>query len=137
MGDNMARDPEIANWLVLIVDDEPDNLGVASRIFKFYGGKTITASSGEEALKILQTATPTIILLDLSMPHMSGWELLRHIRNMPDKASTPILAVTAHVMLGDKERALAAGFDGYIGKPFLLETFVSDVKKAVKLMTGK
>ena len=85
---------------------------------------------GEEGLLLLQTYQPTLILLDLSMPKMDGWEMLRHIRNRPETARTPVIALTAHAMEGDRERVLGAGFNGYIPKPFdvmLLPTQIQEI----------
>lgn len=123
----------IASWVVLIVDDEPDNLGVAMKILDFNGAQVHIAEDGVEGLSILQSIAPTFILLDLSMPNMDGWEMLKHIRQNEATAAVPVIALTAHAMAGDEERALAAGFDGYITKPFRLDSFLSDIKRHLGL----
>jgi len=108
----------LKNWVVLIVDDEFDNLIVASIALKHQGALVHTIDNAEEGLALITTTHPTFILLDLSMPKMDGWEMHRLIRQNPDTASIPVIALTAHAMDGDEARVLAAGFDGYISKPF-------------------
>jgi two-component system cell cycle response regulator DivK len=128
-------DPNIASWTVLIVDDEPDNIGVAEKILTFFGAKVYTARDGVEGLHLLETITPTFILLDLSMPRMDGWRMLEELRANPTTATLPVIALTAHAMQGDRERVLEAGFDDYIAKPFRLESFLTQVKECVQRIT--
>jgi two-component system, cell cycle response regulator DivK len=125
----------IPTWTVLLVDDEPDNLGVAQQILQHFGAKVYTASNGEEALSLLKTISPTFIVADLSMPKMDGWELLTHIRSNPLIASIPVIALTAHAMRGDREKALSAGFDQYITKPFRLHSFLQELEGCLCRMT--
>ena len=120
-----------AQWTVLIVDDEPDNLTVPKEVLSFYGATVHTAEDGVEALQLLETITPTFILLDLSMPKMDGWETIKHIRADPKTAHIPIIALTAHAMSGDKERVEAAGFSGYIAKPFWFPTFWAEIERCL------
>jgi CheY-like chemotaxis protein len=131
----MSIENEIANWVVLIVDDEPDNLGVPEQLFKFYGADVHMATNGLEGLKNLEKITPTFILLDLSMPEMDGWEMLKRVRADPKTEDIPVLALTAHAMVGDKERALEAGFDSYISKPFMFDTFLDEIQRALREST--
>src|SRR4051812_19231070 len=97
-------------WRVLIVDDEPDNLAVASDFLGFFGASTAKAGSGQEALDIVGEFKPNVLLLDLSMPHMDGWELLRHLRLKPELQGFPIIALTALTIDSDVEKVRAAGF---------------------------
>ena len=120
-----------SQWVVLIVDDEPDNLTVPKEVLSFYGAKVHTAEDGVEAIQALETMVPTFILLDLSMPKMDGWETLKHIRANPSTARIPVIALTAHAMSGDKERVEAAGFDGYIAKPFWFPTFWAEIERCL------
>ncbi len=124
----MPRDTEMATWDVLIVDDEPDNVGVAEKVLVFNGAKVRTACDGIEGLIRLEERRPTFVLLDLSMPHMDGWEMLRRLRSNPETSDLIVIAVTAHAMIGDAERAMEAGFDGYITKPFRLADFLPQIK---------
>lgn len=123
---------DISDWVVLIVDDEPDNLGVAEKVLTFNGATVYTAADGVAALTALETIEKlTCLLLDLSMPNMDGWELLKKLREDGSKwADVPVVALTAHAMLGDRERALAAGFDGYIAKPISIFNLIPDMQKA-------
>jgi CheY-like chemotaxis protein len=98
----------------------------------FYGAKVYTAQDGVEGLRILQTVTPTFILLDLSMPHMDGWEMLKELRKDPRWSHIPVIALTAHAMTGDRDRVLDAGFDDYIAKPFHLTTFIEDIRRCLR-----
>ena len=129
----LNNDIDAKDWIVLIVDDDPDNLSVAEKVLTFYGAKVHTAVDGRKGLEILkQLVKPTLILLDLSMPDMDGWEMMAALQKMPEKSTLPVIAVTAHAMPKDKERALSAGFDGYIIKPFMLHTFMDEIAKCLK-----
>jgi CheY-like chemotaxis protein len=119
------------DWVVLIVDDEPDNLGVAQKVLKFSGATVHIARNGLEGLLVLDEITPTFILLDLSMPEMDGWEMLEKIRSLDSLKDVAVIALTAHAMSGDKEKVLKAGFDGYIAKPFRIKSLVDDIQSCL------
>jgi PAS domain S-box-containing protein len=102
---------------ILIVDDAPDNLKVARIALESEGYDVWVAADGEEALQILEHFVPRLILMDLQMPGIDGFELTRRIKADPRQHQTQIGAVTAYAMKGDRERAFAAGCDGYIAKP--------------------
>jgi two-component system cell cycle response regulator DivK len=118
---------ELTGWCVLAVDDEPDNLGVINLILRFHKASVITAESGHACLEALQTAAPTVLLVDIQMPHMSGFDLLKLLRADDRWAALPIIAITAHAMAGDEERILGAGFDGYISKPISALTLADEI----------
>jgi CheY-like chemotaxis protein len=122
----LTRD-KVSSWLALIVDDEPDSLEVATRVLRYHGASVLVASNGKEAVEILRTEMPTFILSDLSMPTMDGWTLIEHIKANPRTADIPVIALTAHAMSGDRERALAAGFHYYLTKPLSPLTFLEDL----------
>ena len=122
---------DMNEWKVLIVDDEPDNVKVAQKILSYNGAEVTIAVNGLEGLKALEVFRPTFILLDLSMPEMDGWEMLVQVRRNNDFARTPVIALTAHAMSGDRERALHAGFNGYIAKPFRLNSFLEDIQQCL------
>jgi CheY-like chemotaxis protein len=119
----------IKSWKVLIVDDEPDSLEVATRVLLFYGAAVYTASNGQEGLAIARAVRPTFILSDLSMPKMDGWEMRYHLASDPQTSDIPIIALTAHAMVGDRERAISVGFHYYLTKPFSPVTFLDDLLK--------
>jgi CheY-like chemotaxis protein len=86
-----------------------------------------TASNGIEGLDKAQTCKPHFIITDLSMPEMSGWELATRLKNEVHTRDIPIIALTAHAMTGDRERAMAVGFHNYLSKPLRPESFVTDI----------
>ncbi|GAB4471829.1 MAG: response regulator [Anaerolineae bacterium] len=130
-------DPDVAGWVVLIVEDEPDNLDVACQVLMFFGAEVHTATNGIEALARVKEIKPTFILMDLSMPKMDGWKAFAKLRSNPETAAIPVIALTAHAMDSDKKRVNEAGFNGYITKPFMIETFVADIKNCLKQPAGQ
>ena len=105
---------------IALVDDNEDNriliqalLGARYEIVEY--------ASGQEALEGIPTRPPELVLLDVSLPEMDGLEILRRLRKRPDLGSIPVVAFTAHAMVGDRERLLAAGFDEYVSKPIVSE----------------
>ncbi|MEM9950993.1 MAG: response regulator [Chloroflexota bacterium] len=128
---------QITDWVVLIVDDEPDNLGVAQKVLSYGGAEVHIARNGVEGLAVLDTLKPTFILLDLSMPEMDGWEMFQRTRQNASFSDVPIIALTAHAMTGDKERIENAGFDGYIPKPFRINSFMEDIRNTLKSFNAK
>ena len=130
---SLSLDPQMVKWSVLIVDDEPDNIGVASKVLSFNGVLVYTATNGIEALEYVKKINNlTFILLDLSMPKMDGWETIKHLRADPVLRKIPVIALTAHAMAGDREKALEAGFDWYITKPFTIRTFLGEIKECLR-----
>lgn len=118
-------------WSVLVVDDEPDNLEVAAEVLAYMGLTVQTATNGIEGLQKLQSFDPTLILLDLSMPGMNGWEMRMQVKSDPKTQHIPIVALTAHAMVADMQRALEVGFDGYMTKPINVRSFLQDLRAAV------
>lgn len=106
-------------WEVLVVDDEPDSLEVATRMLKLAGATVVTASNGKDALEKVKSHPSKFkfILSDLSMPDMDGWELLYLLKQQRDTLEIPVIALTAHAMAGDRDRGISAGFHNYITKP--------------------
>lgn len=102
---------------ILLVEDNDLNRDMLSRRLKRRGFDVITAQDGEEALNLVRQTPPDIILMDMSLPKMDGWTATRHIKQDPQTAHIPVLALTAHAMIGDRERALEAGCDEYETKP--------------------
>lgn len=124
-------DRNISHWTVLAVDDEPDSLEVVMEVLEFYGATVHTASDGLRALEMLVTVQPDLILTDLSMPNLDGWGLLAAVRRDPKLAGIPIVALTAHAMAGDEERAMAAGFTSYITKPISPLSLIEEIMARV------
>ena len=107
----MAREP------ILIVDDNVQNLKLAKVILAGAGYEVKTAIDAEDALRILESFMPSLILMDLQMPRMDGLELTRRLRADPARREIIVIALTAYAMKGDDRKALAAGCDGYMPKP--------------------
>lgn len=128
---------DINDWHVLVVDDHKDNLSVAEAVLQFHGANVKTAMNGIEGLDALKDFDATLILLDLSMPEMNGWEMLKQLRTKSETANIPIIALTAHVMSGDEEQVMEAGFDGYIPKPFSVATIVVQIQSILEKITSK
>lgn len=103
--------------LVLAVDDNPTNLKLLRVLLRGAGYHVATAQDGEEALQLLRSVAPRLILMDIQLPGMDGLELTRRIKADPATRHIRIIAVTAYAMKGDEEKAAAAGCDGYVTKP--------------------
>ena len=123
---------DLSTWNILIIDDEVHNAGVLEYVFKFHDARVRSVDSGVEGLRQLQKERPTVVLLDLSMPKMSGWEVLEAIRADATTRGLPVIAITAQVMAGDRERVLEAGFDGYIAKPISVSTIVKTIEEILR-----
>lgn len=118
---------DFSGWNVMIVDDEPDNVGVLELVFRHHKANVFMAESGNECLEQMQTVIPNLILMDIQMPGMSGYQLLEKIRMESRWRHIPVVAVTAHAMNNDQQRVLAAGFDGYIPKPISPLTITKEI----------
>jgi CheY-like chemotaxis protein len=117
----------LKGWQVLVVDDELDSQEVASRILRHYGAFVHTAFNGKFGLDIARNIHPRFIICDLSMPVMDGWAMLEALKQNPSTIDIPVIALTAHAMVGDREKAIAAGFHNYLTKPLTPATFMNDL----------
>lgn len=117
----------LQNWKVLVVDDEPDSLEVAGRILRHYGADVTIAGNGQEALDAVRLQRPRLIISDLSMPVLDGWGLIYELKQNRATSEIPMIALTAHAMIGDRDRAIAAGFHNYLIKPLTPATFMRDL----------
>jgi CheY-like chemotaxis protein len=106
---------------ILIVDDNTQNLKLARVVLANEGFDVHTASNAEDALQLLRTVTPRLILMDIQLPGMDGLELTRQLKADPATRAVCVIALTAYAMKGDDEKAFAAGCDGYITKPIDVE----------------
>ena len=102
---------------ILVVEDNQDNRTLIKAILSMMDSEIIEAEDGEVGVKVAVEQKPSLILMDLSLPQKDGWEATREIKANPDVAHIPIIALTAHAMLGDREKALEAGCNDYISKP--------------------
>ncbi len=124
-------------WTVLVVDDEPDNIELVQKVLSFHKAQVYTASNGHRGLEVLKDIVPNLVLLDISMPEMDGFEMLDHMKASHTAKNIPTIALTAHAMAGDRQRVLSAGFDGYIAKPFRLNSFLSEILRCLHEYTDK
>ncbi|MBD2103135.1 response regulator [Leptolyngbya sp. FACHB-261] len=104
--------------LVLVVDDDEDNRLLSIHILELLGYICISADNGHTALELSQQHRPALILLDVAMPGMDGLAVVDRLKQNPQTATIPVIALTAMAMVGDRERILRAGFDDYLSKPY-------------------
>ncbi len=102
---------------ILYAEDNEDNVYMLTRRLRRNGHEVIIAADGEQCLAMARAEAPALILMDLSLPVMDGWEATRRLKATPETRDIPIIALSAHVMAGDEEKALAAGCDDYDTKP--------------------
>jgi two-component system cell cycle response regulator len=112
---------------ILIVEDNSQNLELMRYLLAAHGYEVLTAMDGAAAIEVLAHAQPDLILSDIQMPRMDGFDLIKWLRARAPMQTIPMVAVTALAMVGDRDRILAAGFDGYLSKPISPETFVREV----------
>lgn len=117
----------LAGWAVLVVEDDYDSREIAIRVLKHYGAQVYSAENGAEALAVLETITPRFIVSDLSMPVMTGWQFIERLKADARFCDLPVIALTAHAMVGDKEKAMEAGFYSYLTKPLSAGTFMREL----------
>lgn len=118
---------------ILIIEDNKTNLSLMTYVLDKFGYVTCTATDGEEGLVVALREKPALIMCDMHMPHVDGWEFADRIKREPALMAIPLIAVTAFAMVGDRERILAAGFDGYISKPIEPEVLVARVAEFLRI----
>jgi two-component system, cell cycle response regulator len=114
---------------ILIVEDNEINLSLMTYLLRAAGYEALEACDGEEGLHLAASAAPDLILCDVQMPKLNGYELAARLKSTDELRRIPLVAVTALAMVGDREKTNAAGFDGYLSKPINPETFVREVEK--------
>ena len=112
---------------ILLIEDNEMNRDMLSRRLIRRGYEVVLATNGQEGLALARSGCPDLILMDLSLPALDGWETTRRIKSSPSTAAIPIIALTAHAMAGDKEQALAAGCDDYDTKPIEFERLLEKI----------
>jgi len=117
--------------LILYVEDNMDNRNLIRRVLNSEGYDMTEADTAAAALEKIKTVRPDLILMDINMPDMDGYALTAEIRRAPGFASIPIVAVTANVMRGDRERSLEAGCDGYIQKPIDIDILSQQIERFI------
>jgi CheY-like chemotaxis protein len=118
-------------WRILVVEDEFDSAQMVSKILSFHGIEVNIAHNGSECLELLNHLEPTMVITDLAMPDMDGWETLAAIRSNPKTQHIPVVAITAYHSVDVAEEALDAGFDAYFSKPINPRTFVEHLARVI------
>jgi CheY-like chemotaxis protein len=113
---------------ILIVEDNEENRDALSRRLQRRGFEVVLATDGKAGVAMVPTEKPDLVLMDMNMPEMDGWEATRQIKALPDAAGTPVIALTAHAMAGDRERALEAGCADYHTKPVEFAKLVAQIE---------
>lgn len=114
---------------LLIIEDNEMNRDMLARRLARRGYEIPTAGDGEEGLVVAQSQAPDLILMDMGLPVIDGWEATRRLKTAPETRSIPIIALSAHAMAGDREKALEAGCDDYDIKPIELERLLEKIEK--------
>lgn len=115
--------------LILLVDDYQDGREMYADSLRFAGYRTLEASSGPEALQLAFDRNPSLILMDLSLPGIDGWEVTARLKKDPRTRHIPIVALTAHALQEERERAERAGCDAFVAKPCLPEELLAQVQR--------
>jgi two-component system, cell cycle response regulator DivK len=128
----MAQDNSVTDEskpkTILLVEDNEMNLDMLSRRLKRRGYALLVAMDGAKGVALAREHTPDLVLMDMSLPVMDGWEATRNIKADPETRSIPVIALTAHAIAGDREKALAAGCDEYESKPVKFPELLAKIK---------
>jgi CheY-like chemotaxis protein len=114
---------------VLVVEDQAENLDLMVYLLTAFGHQILVARDGREGLTVAAQDHPDLVVMDLQMPVLDGYAAAAQLKADPLLASIPVVAVTAFAMVGDRERIMAGGFDGYLTKPINPQTFVSEIER--------
>ena len=130
---DLCRSANVRMKRILIVEDNELNRDVLSRRLRRHGYDVLTAAAGLEGLRLACDACPDLILMDLAMPDIDGWECTRRLKAEPATAAIPVIALTAHAMVGDRQKALDAGCDDFDTKPI---DFAGLLERMNRLLTS-
>ncbi len=121
----------MAHELILIVEDNPKNVKLVRDTLQVTGYQTIEAETGEEGVRLAHERRPALILMDIQLPGINGIDALQQLRADPMTSAIPVIAVTASVMTQDRTRIMAAGFDGFHGKPISVRRLLATVREVL------
>ena len=122
---------------ILVVEDNEINMYLSCRILKSSGYEVIEARSGEEGVELAIKEKPDLIIMDIQLPGIDGYEATKRLRKSEADGEIPIIALTSYAMAGDRKKAIKAGCTGYIEKPINPETFISETKKFLEVKNEK
>jgi CheY-like chemotaxis protein len=114
---------------ILVVEDNPDNMALIAEVLDSLDYEVMKATDGQQGLQMAMEAQPDLILMDLSLPRLDGWAATRQLKANPLLREIPIIALTAHALVGDRERALEAGCDDYLAKPLNLRELAQKLRR--------
>ncbi|MGI6702812.1 MAG: response regulator [Clostridia bacterium] len=114
---------------ILVIEDNPTNLELTTYLLKAFNYTVLTAADGSQAINIAGRERVDLIICDIHLPRMDGYEIARRLKGHSVLRRIPLVAVTALAMVGDREKVLAAGFDGYISKPITPEIFIKQIEE--------
>ena len=123
----------IKNWNVLVVEDEADSMELVQGLLSHYGIQSVGASSGEEALAVLEDMSPTLIIMDLALPGLDGWGVLERLKANESLSNVPRVAITAFHTPELADQAIKAGFDAYFAKPLDATSFIRELQAIVQI----
>lgn len=121
---------------ILVIEDNLTNLELITYLLQAFDYTVFTALDGEKGIQAAEREKPDLIICDVHMPRMDGNQVASYLNENPALCSIPIIAVTALAMVGDREKVLAAGFDGYISKPIIPEQFIQQIQNFIKLKSS-
>ncbi|HIE39590.1 MAG TPA: response regulator [Anaerolineales bacterium] len=122
--------------VILYIEDNPENRLLVRRVLEAEGYAVVEAVDGPSGLEKARQSPPDLILLDINLPEIDGYQIVSRLRSTPGLSDVPIVALTANVMRGDRERTLSAGCDGYIQKPIDVDTLPEQVASFLRARAG-
>jgi CheY-like chemotaxis protein len=117
---------------ILLVEDNEMNRDMLARRLERRGYQVVIATDGDQGMRLAQAETPDLILMDMSLPMLDGWEATRRLKALPATQAIPIIALTAHAMAGDREQALQAGCDDYDSKPIEFSRLLGKIQALIE-----
>jgi two-component system cell cycle response regulator DivK len=117
---------------ILYIEDNFDNRLLVRRVLEAEGYRVIEAEDGVQGLDYLQSETPDLVLMDINLPELDGYEMTKRLKQLPSMTKVPVIAMTANVMKGDREKTIAAGCDGYIPKPIDIDALPVQIARFLR-----
>lgn len=117
---------------ILYIEDNCDNRLLVRRVLEAEGYRVIEAEDGLAGMDFVQSETPDLVLMDINLPELDGYEVTKRLKQSPAMAEVPVIAMTANVMKGDREKTIAAGCDGYIPKPIDIDSLPNQIAKFLR-----
>ena len=121
----------MSNPTILLVEDNYDNMTLMKMLIEHSSKNVVTALDGKQGLFIAKTQPPDLIILDLDMPVMNGWDMMKELKRDPALKNIPVLVVTAHLLPNERKKVIDAGGSGYVSKPFRITEFLSEIENCL------